>query len=389
MAGNQKTRKKKRVRAKSQSQYFDFSMLAVLIFLICFGLVMLYSTSSYSALVTYGDSMHYFKRQLIFCVMGLIVLYVVAKIDYHIYIKWAKALYILSVFLMLLVKTPLGKEVNGAKRWIQLPFDQQFQPAEVAKIAVILFIPVLICQMGKEVRTLSGIFRILAWGAFSSVCVLFLTDNLSTAIIVMGITCIMVFVVHPKTAPFVVLITAGIGVILVAVQIMGRVLVTSENFRMRRILVWLAPEEHASEGGYQIMQALYAIGSGGFFGKGLGNSAQKMVIPEVQNDMILSIICEELGVFGAIMVLVLFGMLLYRLLFIAQNAPDIYGSLIVTGIFAHIALQVILNVAVVINLIPTTGITLPFISYGGTSILFLTVEMGIALGVSRKIKFED
>ena len=179
------------------------------------------------------------------------------------------------------------------------------------------------------------------------------------------------------------------GVILIAVQIMGRVLVTSENFRMRRILVWLAPEDHAAEGGYQIMQALYAIGSGGFFGKGLGNSAQKMIIPEVQNDMILSIICEELGVFGAILVLVLFGMLLYRLLFIAQNAPDIYGSLIVTGIFAHIALQVILNVAVVINLIPTTGITLPFISYGGTSILFLTIEMGIALGVSRKIKFED
>lgn len=137
------------------------------------------------------------------------------------------------------------------------------------------------------------------------------------------------------------------------------------------------------------MQGLYAIGSGGFFGKGLGNSAQKMIIPEVQNDMILSIVCEELGVFGAIMVLLLFGLLLYRLMFIAQNAPDIYGSLIVTGIFAHVALQVILNVCVVINLIPTTGITLPFISYGGTSSLFLMAEMGIALGVSRKIKFNE
>ena len=136
------------------------------------------------------------------------------------------------------------------------------------------------------------------------------------------------------------------------------------------------------------MQGLYAVGSGGFFGKGLGNSAQKMVIPEVQNDMILSIICEELGVFGAIIVLTLFGLLLYRLMFIAQNAPDMYGALIVTGIFAHIAIQVILNVAVVINLIPTTGITLPFISYGGTSILFLMAEMGIALGISGKIRFE-
>ena len=173
------------------------------------------------------------------------------------------------------------------------------------------------------------------------------------------------------------------------VKILGMALATSENFRLRRILVWLNPEEHASEGGYQIMQALYAIGSGGFFGKGLGNSAQKMIIPEVQNDMILSIICEELGVFGASIVLVLFGMLLFRLLFIAQNAPDLYGSLIVTGIFAHIALQVVLNVAVVINLIPTTGITLPFISYGGTSILFLMAEMGIALGVSQRIKISE
>lgn len=138
-----------------------------------------------------------------------------------------------------------------------------------------------------------------------------------------------------------------------------------------------------------MVQGLYAIGSGGFFGKGLGNSAQKMIIPEVQNDMILAIICEELGVFGAIIVLLLFAILLYRLLFIAQNAPDLYGSLIVTGIFAHIALQVIFNVCVVLNLIPTTGITLPFISYGGTSILFLMAEMGIALGVSSRIRFEE
>ena len=136
------------------------------------------------------------------------------------------------------------------------------------------------------------------------------------------------------------------------------------------------------------MQGLYAIGAGGLFGKGLGNSTQKMVIPEVQNDMILAIICEELGIFGAVLLLVLFGFLLYRLLFIAQNAPDMYGSLIVTGIFAHIALQVVLNIAVVTNLIPTTGITLPFVSYGGTSIVFLMSEMGIALGISGTIRLE-
>ena len=218
------------------------------------------------------------------------------------------------------------------------------------------------------------------------VCVLVLTDNLSTAIIVAGITFAMVVVVHPKAKNYVIAAVVFVILAVVGARILGMIMETSGNFRLRRILVWLDPEKYASDGGYQIMQALYAIGSGGFFGKGLGNSAQKMVIPEVQNDMILSIICEELGVFGAIIVLVLFGLLLYRLVFIAQNAPDMYSSLVVTGIFAHIALQVVLNVGVVINLIPTTGITLPFISYGGTSILFLMTEMGIALGISRKIK---
>ncbi len=270
-----------------------------------------------------------------------------------------------------------------------LPFNQQLQPSEITKIAVILFIPVLICSMGNEVRTWQGIRKVLLWGLVPAGCILFITENLSTAVIVMGITCIMVFVVHPKTKPFVAIVAAGAVVLLAGVKVLGTVLEDSSNFRMRRILVWLNPEKHTSEGGYQVMQGLYAVGSGGFFGKGLGNSAQKMVIPEVQNDMILSIICEELGVFGVIMVFVLFGLLLYRLMFIAQNAPDMYGSLITTGIFVHIALQVVLNVAVVTNLIPTTGITLPFISYGGTASLFLMTEIGIALGVSRRIKISE
>lgn len=382
--------KEKKKKRPGKVRYYDYSLVAILIFLVCFGLVMLYSTSAYSALVSHdGDSMYYFKRQLIFCLAGFAGIYVISKIDYHWYGKIAKKLYFFSVFLMILVQTPLGKSVNGARRWIRLPAGQQFQPAEVTKIAVILFIPVLICAMGKEMRPLKGIIKVLAWGGFSAACVYLLTDNLSTAIIVMGISCIMVFVVHPKTAPFLIVAGGGLTGILILVKILGASLANAKSFRLKRIMVWLNPEAYASEGGYQIMQALYAIGSGGFFGKGLGNSAQKMIIPEVQNDMILSVICEELGVFGAIIILVLFGMLLYRLLFIAQNAPDLYGALIVTGIFAHIALQVILNVMVVINMIPTTGITLPFISYGGTSILFLMAEMGIALGVSRRIQFDE
>lgn len=388
---NKKRSTNTRVKKKEYSiAYFDYSLLAILICLICFGLVMLYSTSSYSAMMKQnGDSLFYFKRQVLFCIVGLIGMWIVSRIDYHWYFERSKFFYFISIFIMFLVKTPLGKEVNGAKRWIKLPFEQQLQPAEIAKIAIILFIPALICTMGREIKTLEGIEKVLAWGAFSAAVVFIITENLSTAIIVMGITCIMIFVVHPKTRIFIIIAVGIILIGIVGARVLGMAMETSGNFRLRRILVWLNPEKYASEGGYQIMQALYAIGSGGFFGKGLGNSAQKMIIPEVQNDMILSIICEELGVFGAIMVLILFGMLLYRLLFIAQNAPDLYGSLVVSGIFAHIALQVILNVMVVINCIPTTGITLPFISYGGTSVLFLMAEMGLALGVSSKIKIAE
>lgn len=388
---NKKRSTNTRVKKKEHSiAYFDYSLLAILICLICFGLVMLYSTSSYSAMMKQnGDSLFYFKRQVLFCIVGLIGMWIVSRIDYHWYFERSKFFYFISIFMMFLVKTPLGKEVNGAKRWIKLPFEQQLQPAEIAKIAIILFIPALICTMGREIKTLEGIVKVLAWGVFSAAVVFIITENLSTAIIVMGITCIMIFVVHPKTRIFIIIAVGIILIGIVGARVLGMAMETSGNFRLRRILVWLNPEKYASEGGYQIMQALYAIGSGGFFGKGLGNSAQKMIIPEVQNDMILSIICEELGVFGAIMVLILFGMLLYRLLFIAQNAPDLYGSLVVSGIFAHIALQVILNVMVVINCIPTTGITLPFISYGGTSVLFLMAEMGLALGVSSKIKIAE
>ena len=165
---------------------------------------------------------------------------------------------------------------------------------------------------------------------------------------------------------------------------------SSDSFRWQRIRAWLNPESESSGTGYQIMQGLYALGSGGLFGKGLGNSAQKLgAVPEAQNDMIFTIVCEELGVFGAALLTMLFVFLLYRLFFIAQNAPDLLGSLIVTGIFAQVALQVILNIAVVLNVIPATGITLPFISYGGTSIVFLMMEMGIALSVADKIRLKD
>ena len=385
MASNKGKNKRKRTL-----RYFDYSLLAVMIFLICFGLVMLYSSSSYEAMAKFDDGMYYFKRQAMISAGSMFVMLFVSRINYRIYAKYSMALFWLAMFLMSLVYfTPLGIEVYGAKRWLRLPMGQSIQPSEVMKIAVILFIPYLIIRLGKKAGTAKGGLSIILWGILASGGVFILTENLSTAIIVMGIVCFMWFVVHPKTKPFLVVAGGGLALFVVASSALGKILENSTNFRLQRILVWLDPEKYATAGGFQITQGLYAIGSGGLFGKGLGNSAQKMIIPEVQNDMILSVICEELGVFGAMMVLILFGLMLYRLLFIAQNAPDMYGSLVVTGIFAHIAIQVVLNVAVVLNIIPTTGITLPFISYGGTSILFLMIEMGIALGVSRTIKLED
>lgn len=388
-------RKKKKRSAKSG--YYDFNLVAVVILLICFGLVMLYSTSAYTAQVKFGNDMNFFTKQTIISVVSILAALFLSKFDYHLLYYVSKMIYWISIILMFMVKfTPLGVEVNGARRWLRFGIQElQFQPAEVAKIAAITFIPCLIMKMGREITTRRGLLKLLAYGLGLAAAAFYLTENLSTAMIIAGITVIMIFIAHPNKRLF--LMWGGIlAVLVVLARIMLQVTLGEmtldmdnvENFRLARVLVWLNPEKYSSEGGYQIMQALYAIGSGGFFGKGLGNSIQKLgPVPEAQNDMIFSIICEELGVFGGMVVLLLFGYMLYRLFFIAQNAPDFYGSLMVSGILIHIALQVILNICVVLNWIPTTGITLPFFSYGGTSIMFLMAEMGIALSVSREIKF--
>ena len=388
MAQRIKSRRRKAVK-KQAVHYFDYSLLAIIIFLMCFGLVMLYSISSYEARTEYGDGMYFLKRQGLIGLGSIVVMMWVSRLDYHMFSKYAAMSYWGSMLLLALVKfTPLGIEVNGARRWFRLPANQSFQPAEIMKIAVIIFIPYLICRMGNKVHTLKGSLGVVEWGGLAALGVYVLTDNLSSAIIVMGISCCILFVVHKKQKIFLWIAGGGLAVFVAGSYILGRLLENSTSFRLRRIIAWLNPEKYASTISFQTVQGLYAIGSGGFFGKGLGNGVQKTVIPEVQNDMILSAICEELGVFGAIIILVLFGLLIYRLLFIAQNAPDLYGALIMTGIMSHIAIQVILNVMVVTNMMSNTGITLPFISYGGTSILFLMIEMGMALGISRRIKLE-
>ena len=379
-------------RKKKNAAYFDYSMLAVVIILICFGLVMLYSASAYEAAsdAAIGDDMFYFRRQAMSSLIALVCALVVSFIDYHVAVFFAPVVYIVSIGLMGMVRfTSFGRTVNGATRWLQFG-SYSFQPAELAKIAVILMMTLLILRLGKRIREFGNVVLLFIIGLIPALCAYLFTDNLSTGVIIIAICLLMIFLAHPKTAPFIVgLFALGAGSVGL-LTLIDRTIATSSSFRVRRVLAWLHPEENLSTGGYQVMQALYAIGSGGFFGKGLGNSTQKLsTIPEAQNDMIFSIICEELGLFGAILVLLLFGYLLYRLYYVAKNAADACGTLLVSGIFIHIALQVVLNISVNLNLIPTTGVTLPFVSYGGTSVIFTMLEIGMALNVARTIQPEE
>ena len=375
---------------------YDHTVTIILFVLICFGLVMLYSTSYYSAQLKFEDDLFYFKKQVRNALISFAVLFVISKLEYHMLVRLAPLWLLGSYGLMALVKfSPIGVESYGAKRWLQIPVVGTVQPSELTKIAMILMIAYLVCKKEKDVNSIKGILGLFFWAILSSVLTLCLTDHLSAAIIIFGICFIMVFVVTNKYKSLGFLAVGGIAAAVAGARFLAERLETSGNFRLVRLLMWVNPEKYLDDGGRQIIQGLYAIGSGGFFGKGLGNSSQKLgFIPEAQNDWILSIICEELGVFGVIILLSIFAMLLRELMKIAKEAPDLSGALIVTGIFSHIALQVVLNVCVVINLIPATGITLPFISYGGSALMITMGEMGLALSVYRaslrqKIKEEQ
>lgn len=371
----------KRGRREKGTTYFDYNLLFIVIFLLCFGLVMLYSSSSYVSANTYGDSAHYLKLQLRNMAIGAFLMWIMAKIDYHAWRKFYFWAYLGSMLLCTLVLFPipgLTRSSHGKSRWLNLG-KVSFQPSELAKLAIIIFLAVLIEKHTRDVSKPAGLVKVFVY--LVPLLGVVAIGNLSTAIIIFGIAFCMLFVANPKYKPFFVL--AGIGL----VGVVG--LIALEGYRGNRVDAWLHPET-AGDKGYQTMQGLYAIGSGKLFGKGLGESLQKLGnVPESQNDMIFTIICEELGLFGAVCVILLFVLLLWRMMVIANNAKDLYGALIVTGIMAHIAIQVILNIAVVTNTIPNTGVILPFISYGGTSIVFLMGEMGLALSVSKGIRLES
>ncbi len=379
-------------RKKEQAEYFfDYSLLFVVLFLLGFGLIMIYSVSSYEAQADYGDAAFYLKKQLLSSIIGVVAMMIVANIPYHFWKRFAGLGYIVSAVLIIMVPF-FGVESHGAKRWLPIPgIGLTIQPAEVAKLCMILFLANLVCKMGKAIQKLKGMMFLIITALPMVVMVWQLTDNLSSAIIILGISVFMIFVASPGYKLFVGIGAAGVAAVTGLVYYISRMQMSEDmNFRFKRILTWLNPEAYANDTGFQTIQALYAIGSGGILGKGLGQSMQKLgFIPEAQNDMIFSIICEELGLFGAVLIILMFILLLWRMMVIATNAPDLFGSLLVVGVMGHIAIQVILNIAVVTNSIPNTGISLPFISYGGTSVLFLLIEMGLVLNVAKRIQLKE
>lgn len=373
-----------RPKRKKSQNYFDYSLLFVWIFIMLLGYVLLYSASSYVALTVQGDSAFYLKRQIRSTLIGCLGMIPVMLIDYRVWKKLDKLIYIFSILTVFLVISPIGIENNGARRWVGVG-PIQFQPAELVKIAVIVMTAYMLSKCGTNaLKNIKTCYQIFALSLIGAGLLVVLTSNLSSAIIVVAIGAVML-IVAGACGKFI-LSLVGVGTAgLAGVLLVGAI--TGKSFRISRIMVWLHPEEYADSGGYQVMQGLYAIGSGGLFGKGLGNSAQKLgFVPEATNDMIFSIICEELGIFGAVCIILLFIFMIRRMRVIASNAPDLYGSMLVVGVLAHISIQVVLNIAVVTNSIPNTGVSLPFISYGGTSLAFLMVEMGMVLSVSRRIK---
>lgn len=370
---------------RKMHSYYDYSLLFLILFLVCFGLVMIYSTSSYNAQRLFHNPAYYLQRQALFAGAGILVMIFVSKIDYHLYItnlpiiklKPITILYMICLLLQTYVLV-FGSATKGSKRWIDIPALGRFQPSELTKIAVILFTAYIINLAPKKMDKFTGFLKVCFF--IAPLLGLIVVANLSTAIIISVIFVSICFVSSRKKAYYV--ITGGM---LVA---MGLIFIFCFNsYRSGRVDAWLNVE--TADNGYQILQGLYAIASGGVFGKGLGESMQKLgFIPESHNDMIFSVICEELGLFGAFALILLFLLLIWRIFIIAINSTDLYGGLIATGVLAHIAIQVLINIAVVTNTIPSTGNTLPFISYGGSSVMVILFEMGIVLSVSNQIKGE-
>ena len=355
---------------------FDHILLFVVVALMGVGLVMVYSASSVTSLAQMSDDLYYFKRQLLWVVVGLLSMLITSGISYNKLEKLSIPLLGLAIVLLIIVLLPgVARDIGGAKRWLRFG-SLGFQPSEFAKICFVLYMAHSISARQKLIKSFfKGMLPDLLVTAFVFILI-YKEPNLSTATLIGGTYFAMYFLGYGSLLNLSAL--AGAGIILVIS------LIFQAGYRMRRLVAFLDPWENARTSGYHIIQSLVAIGSGGLWGLGLGQSRQKFfILPERHTDFIFAITCEELGLIGGLIVLILFFILVWRGFYIASRAPDMFGYLTAAGITSIIGLQVIVNIGVVLSLMPTTGVTLPFICYGGSSTLFLAIGIGILLNISR------
>lgn len=373
---------KKKILDKSETvdKQIDFTMLITIIILLCIGLVMVASASSYYALSTFKDSNYFLTRQLLLGIAGVISMIIISKIDYRVYKKWSYLFFGVALALLIAVLIPgVGQQRNGATRWLGFGM-LQFQPSEIMKIALVLAISTYIAMNYKKMKTIKG-YLVPAIMLGAVVVVMFLQNHMSGTLVMIVATASIIFVSGIKINWKLFIVGALLAIIAVSVFIMA------EDFRRDRILAFLNPEEDIRGDNWQAAQSLYAIGSGGIFGRGLGQSRQKYLwLPEAQNDFIFSVLGEELGLVGTSIVLGLFGFFIFRGYKIAMTCKDMYGSLIATGITSIFALQILVNIAVVTCSMPVTGMPLPFFSYGGTALFINLCTMGILLNISKNCK---
>ncbi len=373
-----------KTKDKTNSGQFDFILFITVLVMIGFGLVMVLSASSPAALSESGDSYAYVRTQALSAALGIIMMLIISKIDYKIWGRFYKPMYLASILILLAVLIPsLGHESGGALRWIDLGFTT-FQPSELVKIAMIIFYARYLTEHKKDIMKFKqGFIYPLLFILPIIVILLFVQSHLSASIVIIMIIAIMMLMAGTRLRYFMTIgvVTAGAGG--VALYILAQYFVKAQN-KLARIISFLNPWADPTGDGWQVIQSLYAIGSGGLFGVGLGNSTQKyLYLPEPQNDFIFAVIAEELGFVGCLAVIILFGIFIWRGVLIAMKAPDSFGSLVAIGITSLIGLQVIINIAVVTSSMPNTGMPLPFFSYGGTALLILLCSVGILLNISR------
>lgn len=369
-------------RVKSERGSMDLTFLVLVLLLLSIGLIMLFSASYASSYYeNNGNSFYYISRQLMFAVVGVIMMLVIANIDYHILHRFAYLIFLGTICLLIIVLFFHTRE--DARRWIPLGFTT-FQPSELAKFAVVLIFAHLISiNHDKMKNPRYGVWPFL--GIMGVVALLMLLEpHLSGTVLIVSIGIVMMFVGGTDLKWFMLGGALLVGGIVVMVLIPGVV-----DYAMTRIQYWIDPFSDPQGAGYQTIQSLYAIGSGGLLGVGIGNSRQKhLYLPEVQNDFVFSVVCEELGFVGATLIILIFVLLVWRGYVIAMRCRDRFGSMLAVGLTTQVGLQTVLNIAVVSNTIPNTGISLPFFSYGGTALVMLLCQMGVVLSVSRQSSLE-